>query len=109
MNKKMYVYIMTNLHRTTLYVGVTNDLLTRVCQHKLGNKSSFTSKYKLQNLVYFEKLDSPRSAINREKQLKDWKRGWKLDLIRSINPSFKDLSESVLGITDSEIRDLGKT
>lgn len=99
MNKKMYVYIMTNLYRTTLYIGVTNDLLTRVCQHKLGKVASFSGKYRLHNLIYYETVDSPKTAIEREKQLKNWKRSWKLDLIRSINPSFKDLSDSVLGIT----------
>ena len=99
---------MTNLYRTTLYIGVTNDLVTRVCQHKLGNKSSFTSKYKLHNLVYYETVDNPKTAIEREKQLKNWKRSWKLDLIRSVNPTFKDLSESVLGITNSDIRNADK-
>lgn len=82
---------MSNSGRTTFYIGVTNDLYTRVLQHRGGEGSKFTSKYKCYDLVYFE--DHPRitDAINREKQLKRWHRPWKLNLIRSLNPEMEDL------------------
>ena len=86
------VYIMTNYLNSTFYIGVTNDLLRRVCEHKAKQNSGFTSKYNLNKLVYFEITNSIEDAINREKQLKHWKRDWKIDLIKKVNPNFKDLS-----------------
>jgi len=89
------VYILTNYLNTTLYIGVTNNLLRRIYEHKTEENKSFSQKYKLNKLVYFEITESIESAINREKQLKNWKREWKLDLIKKVNPSFKDLSEDI--------------
>ena len=89
------VYIMTNYLNSTFYIGVTNNLYRRVKEHKDKYNKGFTSKYNLCKLVYFEISDSIEVAILREKQLKNWKRQWKIDLIQSINPSFKDLNSEI--------------
>ncbi len=86
-----YVYIMSNSSRT-LYIGVTNNLLRRVYEHKNGLIEGFTQKYNISELVYFEQTQDIRSAINREKQLKGWLRIKKVDLVHSVNPTWKDLS-----------------
>ncbi len=86
-----YVYIMSNVKRTTFYIGVTSDLEARVAQHKAGVGSTFTSKYKLFDLVYFERIFGIDQAINREKQLKRRHRDWKINLIKSVNPEMLDL------------------
>jgi putative endonuclease len=83
---------MTNLSGT-LYTGVTNDLVRRVYQHKQGDGSEFTKGYKLTRLVFYESTPSIESAITREKQIKGWRRSRKLELIRSMNPQWNDLSE----------------
>lgn len=85
-----YVYIMGN-ERPTLYIGVTNDLVRRVYEHKENFVDGFTKKYGLHNLLYFEVFDSIADAILREKRLKHWNREWKLELIRKRNPALKDL------------------
>jgi putative endonuclease len=87
-----YVYIMSNKMRTTFYIGVTNNIERRVREHKNG-ESAFTNRYRLFHLVYFEEIYTIGIAIQREKQLKRWHREWKLDLIKSVNPQMKDLSE----------------
>ena len=87
-----FVYIMSNKTRSTLYVGVTSDLTSRVLEHKLGIGSKFTSKYKCFDLILYEDFDLITDAIDREKQLKNWHREWKLNLIRDMNPYMKDLS-----------------
>ena len=93
MDKNAYVYFMANENNNVLYVGVTNDLERRVWEHKNhANENSFTSKYNRHKLVYFEHIDSIKSAIAREKQLKNWKREWKNDLIVKQNPQWIDLS-----------------
>ena len=92
MSKEYYVYIMTNKSRT-LYTGVTNDLMRRVYEHKNKLARGFTSKYKIQYLVYYETTSSIDSAIQREKQIKGWLRAKKVGLIESTNPERKDLSE----------------
>ena len=86
-----YVYIMASRGRT-LYVGVTNDLERRVFEHKEGLTASFTAKYNISKLVYFEDTNDVRSAIEREKQLKGWRRSKKVALVESANPEWKDLS-----------------
>jgi putative endonuclease len=86
-----FVYIMSNKHSTTYYVGVTNNLERRVREHK-NNESKFTSSYNLHCLVYYEILSDIETAIRREKQLKNWKRDWKIKLIQQSNPEFKDLA-----------------
>ncbi|MBO5386037.1 GIY-YIG nuclease family protein [bacterium] len=95
MKKQNAVYIMTNYLNSTFYIGVTNNLLRRICEHKAEFNEGFTSKYNLNKLVYFELTSSIEDAINREKQLKNWRRDWKIDLIKKTNPSFKDLSEDI--------------
>ena len=96
---------MTNYLNTTFYIGVTNNLLRRVIEHKSQNKECFTSKYNLNKLVYFEITESIETAIKREKQLKNWKRQWKIDLITKNNPAFNDLSNDI-GLTDDLIKTL---
>ncbi len=86
------VYIMTNPDNNVLYIGVTNDLERRVWEHKNGEGSEFTNKYKCSKLVYYEDYNNIKTAINREKNLKDWKRKWKYDLIIENNPQMNDLS-----------------
>jgi putative endonuclease len=88
-----YVYIMSNKGLTTMYIGVTNNLERRVLEHKLGKGSKFTTKYKLDRLIYLEEFEDVTNAIAREKQLKNWHRDWKWNLIKSLNPGLKDLSE----------------
>ena len=95
MENQNAVYIMTNYLNTTFYIGVTNNLIRRVFEHKTKQNKGFTSKYNLNKLVYYELSESIEVAINREKQLKNWKREWKIDLIKKVNPSFKDLSENI--------------
>ena len=89
--KEYYVYILTNFHRTVLYIGVTNDVLRRVRQHQAKKNEGFTSKYNVDILVYYEKYQDVNNAIRREKQLKGWSRAKKDALIATKNPEFKDL------------------
>lgn len=86
-----YVYIMASQKNGTLYIGMTSDLLNRVYQHKTEEVKGFTKKYKVHLLVYYEQTSDVNSAIAREKQLKAWKRNWKIDLIEKKNPDWKDL------------------
>ncbi|MGK2926172.1 MAG: GIY-YIG nuclease family protein [Lysobacterales bacterium] len=91
MAKQPCVYIMTNRRRGTLYVGVTSSLLHRAWQHKGGMIEGFTKKYRLHRLVYFEFHATFSDAILREKALKRWRRDWKIGLIESVNPTWRDL------------------
>lgn len=95
-NKTYFVYIMGN-ERPTLYIGVTNDLLRRVSEHKEGLVDGFTKKYGLKKLLYYEQGSDILYAIEREKNLKKWKRNWKLELIKKLNPTFKDLFDELIG------------
>lgn len=88
-----YVYIISNKHRTTFYVGVTNDIERRMFEHRNGANDGFSKKYHLAHLVYVEEFGSIDDAIAREKQLKRWHRPWKLNLIRSVNPRMDDLTK----------------
>ena len=93
-----FVYILTNKYCTVLYTGVTRDLVRRVYEHKNHfDKDSFTSKYNVTRLVYFEETNDVRSAIEREKQIKSWSRKRKTDLIFEKNPHWVDLYNSLLG------------
>jgi putative endonuclease len=89
--KQYYVYILASKRNGTLYTGVTNDLQKRVLQHKNDTIEGFTNKYNVHMLVYFEKHNSIAAAIAREKQIKSWKRRWKLELIEKHNPEWNDL------------------
>ena len=90
--KIYYVYILTNKYRTVFYIGVTNNLVKRIEAHKEGVGSAFTQKYNVKSLIYFEEFISVSQAISREKQLKNWKREWKINLIKSKNPNLEDIS-----------------
>ena len=87
-----YVYIMTS-PTGTLYIGMTNDLHRRVYQHKHGLIEGFTKKYHVSRLAYFEQVNDVHVAIAREKEIKKWRRSKKIDLIKSTNPTWQDLSE----------------
>lgn len=91
--RQYYVYILTNFKNTTLYIGVTNDLVRRVYEHKQKKIKGFSARYNLKKLVYYEETSSVYEAIRREKQLKNWHRQWKINLINESNPEWKDLSE----------------
>jgi len=91
--KLFYIYILASDRNGTIYIGVTSNLEKRIKEHrsKIHNQS-FTAKYSVDKLVYYESTENSESAISREKQLKAWKRTWKLDLIEKRNPQWKDLS-----------------
>lgn len=91
-----FIYILTNKVTTVLYIGVTSNLIKRAWEHKEKFVKGFSQKYNLTKLVYYEKLETIKEAIAREKQLKNWKREWKDDLIRKMNPNFEDLYNSLL-------------
>jgi putative endonuclease len=92
MDRQFYVYILASRKHGTLYVGVANDLVRRVHQHKAKNISGFSAKYGINKLMYYEVFDDPTSAITREKQLKKWHREWKIRTIEHDNPNWDDLS-----------------
>ncbi len=94
--KSYYVYILSSEFNGTLYIGVTNNLLKRVYQHKNDLVDGFTKKYQIHNLVYFEEYNDIQEAILREKQIKRWKRTWKINLIEKDNLNWKDLYKNLL-------------
>ena len=96
-----WIYILTNFNNTTFYIGVTNNLIRRVYEHKNEMLDGFTKRYKLKKLIYFEEYPDPKEAIAREKQLKNWHRQWKINLIKSTNPDFEDLYNKILKWKDS--------
>lgn len=87
-----YVYVMTNKTNVTFYIGVTNNIVKRSFEHRTGLIDGFTKKYKLKKLVYIEEYNDIEEAIAREKQLKNWHRDLKINLIKKENPDFEDLS-----------------
>jgi len=87
-----FIYILASKTNGTLYVGVTNDISRRYIEHIAGQPGSFTQRYNIKRLVYFEETSDVEAAINREKQLKRWHRQWKINLIESMNPLWQDLS-----------------
>jgi putative endonuclease len=91
--KQGYVYMMTNVNNTTVYIGVTSNLLRRIYEHKHKEYEGFTKNYNLDKLVYYETTNSIEDAITREKQLKGWTRARKNELIQSINPTWQDLAK----------------
>jgi putative endonuclease len=96
MSRQYHVYILASKPNGTLYVGVTNNIARRVWQHKQGLVEGFTKKYSVDKLVYCEAFAQPQEAIQREKRLKKWNRAWKIQLIESTNPGWKDLYETVM-------------
>lgn len=84
--KQWHVYVLASQENGTLYIGVTNNLARRVSEHKTGIAKAFTKKYRVHDLVYYENFDNPEEAIQREKNMKAWKRLWKLRLINQSNP-----------------------
>ncbi len=96
MTKQSYIYIMTNYNKTTLYIGVTNNLVRRVYEHKHKLVDGFTKRYNLTILVYYEVFDNIENAIIREKQLKAGSRQRKIDLINALNPNWNDLYNSII-------------
>ncbi|WP_193184007.1 GIY-YIG nuclease family protein [Nisaea sediminum] len=85
------VYILANMPRGTLYIGVTSDLPRRVAQHQSGHIPGFTARYGVKRLVYFELHDRMGDAIQRERQLKAWRRAWKIELVETVNLEWRDL------------------
>jgi putative endonuclease len=94
--KAYYIYILTNQHNTVFYVGVTNNLIRRVYEHKNKLVKGFTSKYNINKLVYYEVFSDVRDAIYREKQIKSWSRKKKIEMIEKFNPEWKDLYEEII-------------
>lgn len=97
MDMPYYVYILSNVTHTTLYVGVTGDLLRRVYEHKTSAAPGFTSRYHVDRLVYFEVFSTAYDAISREKTLKGWRRSRKNELVERENPTWRDLYPELLG------------
>lgn len=89
--KSYFVYILASKRNGTLYIGVTSDLIKRVFQHKEKKVAGFTKLYNVDKLVYYELFENSETAIKREKQLKEWKRNWKLELIEKVNKDWNDL------------------
>ncbi len=90
-----YVYILTNKRNGTLYIGVTGDLPTRVYEHKNDFVEGFTKRYGLHTLVYYEAGEGQEGAVQREKQIKEWRREWKIALIEGVNPEWNDLYNEI--------------
>lgn len=91
-----YIYIVANKRNGTLYVGMTNNLVRRINEHKEGKAEGFTKKYNINRLVYYEAWAKPGQAIYREKCLKEWQRAWKIRLIEKDNPNWQDLYSLLL-------------
>jgi putative endonuclease len=90
-----YVYILASRKDGAIYLGVTNDLVRRIYEHRSKAVRGFTSRYDITRLVWFEVYDDPISAISREKELKKWRRTWKVQLIEAKNPQWNDLYEEI--------------
>jgi putative endonuclease len=90
-----YVYMLASRKHGTLYIGVTSDLVRRVYEHKAKFLPGFTAKYGVDRLVWYEVYDDPTNAITREKELKKWRRAWKIRLIEEMNPAWNDLYDEI--------------
>ena len=93
--KRYFVYVLTNNSNEVLYIGVTGNLKRRIYEHQNKLVKGFTEKYNLNKLIYFEETIDVHCAISREKQLKNWHREWKINLINDSNPNWSDLSEDL--------------
>jgi putative endonuclease len=102
--RSYWVYMLASKPRGTIYIGVTNGLIFRVEQHKAGKGSSFTRKYKVRQLVWFQEFADVREAIQREKTMKEWPRAWKVNLIEGKNPHWIDLYPSLPGVCPLSIK-----
>jgi putative endonuclease len=91
-----YVYILASRRNGTLYVGFTDNLSNRICQHRTGVRSGFASRYRVYTLVWFERYDARHDAFVRERQIKEWRRSWKLRLIEGRNPGWRDLFDDFM-------------
>ncbi|KKC99459.1 GIY-YIG nuclease family protein [Photobacterium halotolerans] len=101
MDKHPCVYILASKKNGTMYIGVTSNLVNRICLHKQKEEDGFTKKYNVLHLVYFEQADDMYSALQREKQLKKWRRQWKINLIEKYNPQWRDLYSEITGFPPS--------
>lgn len=95
MDKQFYVYILAKERNSTFYIGITSNLQKRIFEHKNNTADSFTQKYGIHKLVYYEIFDDPENAIKREKRLKKWNRTWKMRIIEEMNPDWNDLYEDI--------------
>ena len=91
-----FVYLLASRRNGTLYLGVTRDLIRRVYEHKQKAADGFTARYDVGRLVWFERYDDPTNAITREKEIKKWRRAWKIELIEKDNPEWRDLYPRIL-------------
>lgn len=91
-----YVYILASKRNGTLYIGVTNNLIRRIYEHKNDMTEGFTKRYRIHRLIYYEELNNVNDAITREKRMKKWKRSWKIELIKSVNYEWRDLYGELL-------------
>ena len=106
MRRGGHLYVLASQRNGTLYVGVTGDLMRRIAQHRGGQIPGFTTRYGIRRLVYAEWYPDIRNAIEREKRLKRWRRAWKIDLIESVNPSWRDLYPVLLDAGPGRLTDL---
>jgi putative endonuclease len=95
MERQPAVYILASVRNGTLYIGVTSNLMGRIVQHRDGLTGGFTKRYGVKRLVWFQMADTMEAAITREKQLKVWRRAWKIALIEAENPAWRDLAEDL--------------
>ncbi len=96
MDRSFFVYILATRQDGPIYVGITSDLARRVSEHKNKTFKGFTARFNVDRLVYYETFEAPEQAISREKQLKRWRREWKVQLIEKDNPGWDDLFEGLL-------------
>jgi putative endonuclease len=104
-----YVYILASQKNNVLYIGVTNNLIKRIYEHKNNLVDGFTSQYKVHKLVYFEESNDIQTTILREKRIKKWNRQWKERLIKKMNPNWKDLYENLVSNIDPRLKISGMT
>ncbi len=102
--RSYWVYILASKPRGTLYIGVSNGIIRRVEQHRADKASSFTRKYKVHSLVWFQEFGNVREAMQREKTMKEWPRVWKVNLIEGTNPHWADLYPSLPGVRPPSIK-----
>ncbi|HUD50586.1 GIY-YIG nuclease family protein [Parvibaculum sp.] len=98
MLKSYYVYILANGRNGTLYIGVTNDIVRRIAEHKSGQAKGFTKRYDVTQLVWFDETPDVNAAIQREKTMKRWPRAYKLNVIEEMNPQWRDLYDDLIAV-----------